>query len=399
MHRNRRRLLIAAAIIVGALAPIRSTEAVGPDSVFELQVTGRAGIPADASAVTVNLTAVDAAGPGFATMYPCGEARPLASTLNYVSGSPVSNATTVKVGAGGKICLYALTSVQLIADVQGWFPAGADYEGMTPNRLLDTRPPVPASPPPSGLFVETFDNNGGLQRFATGVFHRSGANHDKTTTWPGDHNLACEGPETSRTLNAASDSNLFYMCKDHLMTSVGHVDAYSVAWFSPNRTFSAASASTVAWDVNVTDLGGRKWWEVGIVPANWYSGVPDCPLCSVISFLEEPAHLPGNPSGGVVFSAGISKPKINDTDLTWQNMCGANALDPEGCASKAIRRTFSITDNRNGTVTARFLDNTWTVPGSFPDQFKVVFKDHNYTPLKEGPIQGFTWHWDNIVVR
>ena len=43
--------------------------------------------------------------------------------------------------------------------------------------------------------------------------------------------------------------------------------------------------------------------------------------------------------------------------------------------------------------------------GSFPDgAVKVVFQDHNYTPTKSDngvggwPI-GFTWHWDEIVVR
>ena len=76
-------------------------------------------------------------------------------------------------------------------------------------------------------------------------------------------------------------------------------------------------------------------------------------------------------------------------------------LDPEGAASKAIRRPFSVTDNRNGTLTVNYGGfATYTVPGSFPaGEFRVVFKDHNYTPDKELIPVGHTWHWDNIVIK
>ena len=85
--------------------------------------------------------------------------------------------------------------------------------------------------------------------------------------------------------------------------------------------------------------------------------------------------------------------------LGWQHVCGDWAVDPEGCSSKAIRRTFTVTDNRNGTVTVDFLGKKYTYQGSFPDQFKVYFKDHNYTPDKDGTPAGHTWHWDNIIVK
>jgi hypothetical protein len=74
--------------------------------------------------------------------------------------------------------------------------------------------------------------------------------------------------------------------------------------------------------------------------------------------------------------------------------------DPEGAASKAIRRPFSMTDNRNGTITVNYGGlRTFTVPGTFPAEFAVVFKDHNYTPDKDGIPVGYTWHWDNIIIR
>ena len=42
----------------------------------------------------------------------------------------------------------------------------------------------------------------------------------------------------------------------------------------------------------------------------------------------------------------------------------------------------------------------FTFQGSFPDgDVNVVFKDHNYTPDKDGVPVGHTWHWDNVIVR
>jgi hypothetical protein len=36
----------------------------------------------------------------------------------------VPNSVTVKVGAGGKVCLFADISTHLLVDVNGYFPVG-----------------------------------------------------------------------------------------------------------------------------------------------------------------------------------------------------------------------------------------------------------------------------------
>jgi hypothetical protein len=74
------------------------------------------------------------------TLYPCGSPRPTASNLNYVAGSTVANFVLAKVGAGGKVCIYTQSTVNLIADVNGYFPALASASTLVPARLLDTRP-------------------------------------------------------------------------------------------------------------------------------------------------------------------------------------------------------------------------------------------------------------------
>ena len=93
-------------------------------SVTELQVTGRGGVPGGAAAVVLNVTVVDAKSAGFVTVYPCGSDRPLASNLNFVAGSVVPNAVVSKIGDGGKVCLFTNNATQLLADVNGYFPAG-----------------------------------------------------------------------------------------------------------------------------------------------------------------------------------------------------------------------------------------------------------------------------------
>ena len=253
--------------------------------------------------------------------------------------------------------------------------------------------------------METFAGNTGLDRFDYGIYHRD-TDLVRTKTWSGDHDLACGSPDTQRTIHRNSPSESFYMCRDHLMTSIGDTSGYSTGWFEPKQTFT--SGTQVSWDVNVTDLGGRQWFEVAILPASFNSGVADCPHCAAIDWMANPSGptgLPKYPAGSVVVGngpfGGDLRVSTNGKDREVAKDYSVCEFDPEGCASKAIRRTFSVTDNRNGTVTVNYGGfKTFTVPGSFPASgFNVVFKDHNYTPDKDGKPIGHTWHWDNIIIK
>jgi len=91
-------------------------------SVTELQVTGRAGVPADAIAVALNVAVDNPAGAGFITVFPCGSPIPNIATVNYAAGITASNGTIAQIGAGGKVCIYTMTQTDLIVDLNGWFP-------------------------------------------------------------------------------------------------------------------------------------------------------------------------------------------------------------------------------------------------------------------------------------
>jgi hypothetical protein len=119
---------------------------VAPNSAIDLQVTGRGGVPATGvSAVVLNVTVTEPTALSFLTAWPAGEARPLASNLNFSSGQTVPNLVVVKVGAGGKVSLYNYAgATHVIADVSGWYGAsggseGSRYHPVAPSRLLDTR--------------------------------------------------------------------------------------------------------------------------------------------------------------------------------------------------------------------------------------------------------------------
>jgi hypothetical protein len=102
-------------------------------------VVRRGGVAANASSVALTVTAVNAADPGFLTVYPCSATRPNTSVANYVVDATVAGAIVAKVGTTGAVCIYASGTTHLIVDVTGYVPPGAGYVGIVPTRRLDTR--------------------------------------------------------------------------------------------------------------------------------------------------------------------------------------------------------------------------------------------------------------------
>ncbi|MFB7150331.1 hypothetical protein [Streptomyces virginiae] len=114
---------------------------VGPGRVVTLQVAGVKGIPASGvTAVVMNVTAVQPTEAGHVTVYPNGQAAPGVSNLNFTPGQIVPNLVTVPV-VNGKVDLRNNSgSVDLIADVTGYYAAtGSAFSAGAPVRLLDTR--------------------------------------------------------------------------------------------------------------------------------------------------------------------------------------------------------------------------------------------------------------------
>ena len=109
-------------------------------SVTAVQIGGRASVSSDPSAVVLNVTVTAAQAAGYVTVYPCGTAVPMASNINYVTGSTVANLVVAKIGTGGTVCVFTSSGIDLVTDVNGYFPTATSYKPLDPARLLDTRP-------------------------------------------------------------------------------------------------------------------------------------------------------------------------------------------------------------------------------------------------------------------
>ena len=107
---------------------------------LRIPVAGRLGVPIDASAVALNVVAVDASGPGYLTAYPCTEAAPLVATVNHAAGAPLANATIATLSAGGDVCVFTYAETDVVVDLTGWFsPHAAHGMALHSRRVLDTR--------------------------------------------------------------------------------------------------------------------------------------------------------------------------------------------------------------------------------------------------------------------
>jgi hypothetical protein len=133
-----------------ALAPSRVIDTRTParplaaGAVLELKLAGVAGVPATgADAVVMNVTVTEPTAAGFITVWPHGETKPLASSLNFVRNQTVPNLVVAKLGADGTVDVAINTgSTHVVADVVGYFTTmGATGKGiaLSPRRLLDTR--------------------------------------------------------------------------------------------------------------------------------------------------------------------------------------------------------------------------------------------------------------------
>jgi hypothetical protein len=91
-----------------------------PSQTLVVQIAGVRGVPANARAISANLTVADGTDKGFVTAFPCGDV-PTASNVNYEVASPVANAAELPLSASGAICIYSSSSAQVIIDVNGWW--------------------------------------------------------------------------------------------------------------------------------------------------------------------------------------------------------------------------------------------------------------------------------------
>jgi hypothetical protein len=105
-----------------------------------------AGVPSDATALAVNITAVQNASDGFVSAYPAGTERPGTSVLNADRAGQFRAAATIVPVTSTGFEVYVSTDTHVIVDVTGSFTgqsAADSADGLfvpfNPSRLRDTR--------------------------------------------------------------------------------------------------------------------------------------------------------------------------------------------------------------------------------------------------------------------
>lgn len=115
------------------------------DGAVEVQAVGRCGVPDEAVAVAVTVTAVRPVAVGYLTAYPSGSSRPDTSIVNFRSGEVVANLQLVQLGEDGSLTVSTSATTHVVVDIAGAFvpvdgPTSAGrYVPVTAERALDTR--------------------------------------------------------------------------------------------------------------------------------------------------------------------------------------------------------------------------------------------------------------------
>jgi hypothetical protein len=121
---------------VGTLAPARLLDTRQPNSTVdglnagggptpagtyaEVQVTGRGGVPQNATSAIVNVTVVGAEADGYAAVFNCETTVPTASNVNYTTGRDIPNNAISKLSPSGTLCIYTYATAHLLVDVSGY---------------------------------------------------------------------------------------------------------------------------------------------------------------------------------------------------------------------------------------------------------------------------------------
>lgn len=102
-------------------------------------IGGRFGIPADVTAVAMNVTAIGATEPTSILMWPAGTPKPLVGMVSVPSSAIHGQSAIVGLGYG----MFSLSATngraEVIVDITGWFRADGRFVAVPARRIVDTK--------------------------------------------------------------------------------------------------------------------------------------------------------------------------------------------------------------------------------------------------------------------
>ena len=293
---------------------------------------------------------------------------------------------------------------------------------------------VLAQEEPTWALEETFDGDPASpsqallpENFEFVATHRSHPQEQFTKLYPpflADHDLECRGPDpaimptrqhevrTTQTSNGDSPDASFFICRNHMMSSMGQVDPYSNSLFWPMQEFDFSDGGVLEFDVNVNEgHTQRMWWEVLIAPREQVRFAP-APLQSAVDETYPADRIVldfRNLVRQIRVGTGATAPDgwiAAEREFATYDFAYWEVLHPDDPAlsDRRIRRTMRIEFEADRITWGIQLDDgsfdtfSLDVPGGLPfTRGLVQFKTHAYTPQTSGNnVDTYTFHWDNI---
>jgi hypothetical protein len=322
----------------------------------------------------------------------------------------------------------ALSDVEVTTTTDAAATTTTDEARATGEEVDGASRPTPAA---GVVFSATFDTESDFyDRFDmhTGNYCSAGVDcrpediPDGVAAFPGDHDESCAGPDTQRQVDVSDHAQLFWWCapggdsaKGHLMIG-NDTTGYAILGITPKQMFT--DVTRVCFDINQTDLGGGKWFNVVVVPEDEYLAHPN--ENALRSAEREGAYrldytspgfnasnapgdfnIQGGPTFGMkVFQGTVSVWQENESDqFIFESHEGWNNGD-----DRATRFKHCIMDNGDGTLTATQQrpdgERSWTFDGHIPaGKVQVIFQNDDYNSIKHDGRPGYkTWHIDNIEI-
>ena len=291
-------------------------------------------IPANAMAVTGNVTTVQSAG-GFLTLYPSGVTQPLTASTNFKPNEILNNVFTVGVGdADGSFKIFASSDTDVVVDITGYYapPAAAGlyfHPLPKPIRLLETRQGF------TGCQVTGTPLQTGSTRLQTGVLTCDGVTipagaqalvGNATTTNSAGSGYLTLFPADAAQPNASS-SNFAAGINRNAPFTVG---------LSLNGEFSIYTAQTT--DLVIDVLG---YYSTAAMDGNG-AGLLFTPLSSPVRLLETRAGQPGCYTTNAPLAAGSIR------NQQARGVCGGQTIAD---TAAAIVGNATVINNQVGYLT------------------------------------------------
>ncbi len=332
------------------IPPIRviDTRQIGQRGTSEIVLPLPPGVPSDATALAVTVTAVNADEPGFLTAYPAGMGRPEASIVNTDRlNTTRASAMFLPVTPAGFV-VYRSMLTDVIVDVGGWFTG--ESAGPSPDGLF-----VPQSPSRVWDSRATFDP---VQPDGTA---------ERPIVFPGAAAIVAN-------ITALESTRAGFVSVFAAGTGQPEISTLNYRWPQPVAALSITSVSDRG--VAVYSFAGA---HVLVDVAGWFTGAPlvasEPPASNSFSSEQSEVLLIGDSSfAGIRWLGALNSLQgaIFDNRLeSCRRLIGASCRGREGYAPPtAVSELSAVLPGRYSTAVIATGYNDWS--GSFPTGLAAV---------------------------